>query len=61
MSSAGEPVAVCFVVVVVVHRVSGFTQPRFLASLQKAGRSRGWSPEQGGEFLDAAFMAPADV
>lgn len=37
------------------------TQPRFSAWLEKAGRPRSWSPEQGGEFLDAAFMAPTDV
>lgn len=43
------------------QRVSGFTQPGFSAPLEKAGRSRSWSPEQGGEFLDAAFMAPTDV
>lgn len=57
LSPADEPVAVC-VAVVVVHRVS---VSHSQGSLEHAGRPRSWSLEQGGEFLDAAFMAPTDV
>lgn len=60
LSPAHKPVALC-VVVVVAHRASVSHSPRFSAWLEKAGRPRSWSPEQGGEFLDAAFMAPTDV
>lgn len=64
-SRASEPVtaAVCVVVVVVVVKVAGSTHSWFTVySLRRlGGRGEAWSPEQGGEFLDAAFTAPADV
>ena len=58
---ASVTAAVCVVVVVV--KVAGFHPVMVLSVAWEGweGRGEARSPEQGGEFLDAAFTAPADV